>query len=73
MKSSKVADHAERLGYSVADALATGAFPNRNKLYQAIARGDIATWKDGRSRMISADSLREYVRRRTQEAQGEAA
>ena len=57
----------DRLGYSVADALATGAFPNRNKLYKAIARGEIATWKDGRSRMISAASLRAYVERRTSE------
>ena len=65
MKSSKPAVPADRLGYSVADALQTGAFPNRNKLYLAIARGDIATWKDGRSRMISAESLRQYVARMT--------
>jgi hypothetical protein len=55
----------ERLGYNVPDALATGAFPNRNKLYAAIARGEIETWKDGRSRMISAASLREYVARKS--------
>jgi hypothetical protein len=63
----------DRLAYNVPDALATGAFPNRNKLYQAIARGDIVTWKDGRSRMISAASLREYVERRTRQTEAEAA
>jgi len=57
----------ERLGYTVADALATGAVPNRNKLYAAIARGDLKTWKDGRTRMISGASLREYVARRERE------
>lgn len=67
MKSSKSARQVERLGYTVSDALAAGAFPNRNKLYGAIARGDIASWKDGRSRMISADSLREYVARKASE------
>jgi hypothetical protein len=54
----------ERLAYTVRDAIATGAFPNRNKLYNAIARGEVETWKDGRSRMISAASLRQYVARR---------
>ena len=54
----------ERLGYTVNETLSTGAFPNRNKLYGAIARGDVETWKDGRSRMISAASLRRYVERK---------
>lgn len=54
----------ERLGYTVNGALETGAFPNRNKLYDAIARGDVETWKDGRTRMISAASLRRYVERK---------
>ena len=57
----------DRLAYTVNDALETGAFPTRNKLYDAIARGDLKTWKDGRSRMISADSLREYVARKATE------
>lgn len=54
----------ERLAYTVNGALETGAFPNRNKLYDAIARGDVETWKDGRTRMISAASLRRYVERK---------
>lgn len=58
----------ERLAYTVNQTLETGAFPNRNKLYSAIARGDVETWLDGRSRMISAASLRRYVERRTESA-----
>lgn len=58
----------ERLAYTVNEAIATGAFPNRNKLYGAIARGDVESWKDGRSRMISAASLRQYVARKTAHA-----
>ena len=69
MQPKKSVAAPDRLGYSVPDALATGAFPNRNKLYKAIAKGEIATWKDGRSRIISAASLREYVERKTREAE----
>ncbi|MCC6611170.1 MAG: hypothetical protein IT515_16050 [Burkholderiales bacterium] len=58
----------ERLAYTVKGALETGAFPNRNKLYDAINRGDVDSWKDGRSRMISAASLRRYVEDRVAEA-----
>lgn len=58
----------ERLGYTVKEALATGAFPTKQKLYGAIARGDVDTWKDGRTRMISAASLRRYVERASEPA-----
>lgn len=54
----------ERLAYTVNEALETRAFPTRNKLYEAITRGDVETWKDGRRRMISAASLRRYVERK---------
>ena len=46
----------ERLAFTVKQTLLSGAFVSRNKIYEAIARGDIDTWKDGRSRMISAAS-----------------
>jgi hypothetical protein len=36
----------ERLAYTVSQALETGAFPTRNKLYNAISRGDLETWKE---------------------------
>jgi hypothetical protein len=61
MKPQRHQQPVECLAYTVNQALQTGAFPNRNKLYNAIARGDIETWLDGRSRMISAASLRRYV------------
>ena len=67
MDKAKQPTPVERLGYTVEDTLATGAFPNRNKLYKAIARGDVESWKDGRSRMISAASLRRYVERKVAE------
>ena len=62
-----------RLGYTVDQAVLTGAFPNRNKAYTAISRGDVMSWKDGRSRVISAESLQEYVRRKVREAATEGA
>lgn len=65
----KVAVAVPRLAYSVDEAVDTGAFPNRNKAYLAIARGDVASWKDGRSRRIDAESLREYVRRKVRESE----
>lgn len=58
----------ERLAYSVDEAVKTGALPNRTKLYAAIARGEVESWKEGRSRMISAASLRRYVERKLSEA-----
>ena len=51
----------KRLAYDVADTLLTGVFPNKNSLYRAIARGDLRTWKEGRRRMVSAESLHRYV------------
>lgn len=58
-----------RLGYTVEEAVETGAFPTRNKAYEAIARGDVMSWKDGRSRVISAQSLREYTIRRARDGE----
>jgi hypothetical protein len=63
----KIEPAVERLAFTVREALATRAFPTRNKLYAAISRGDVVSWKDGRSRMISAESLRRYVARRAGE------
>lgn len=63
----------ERLAYTVADALTSGAFTSRNKLYAAIARGELRTYRDGKRRMISADALREYVARRERETEAGAA
>jgi excisionase family DNA binding protein len=53
-----------RLAFTIADALLTGAFANRNALYRALARGELESWRDGRRRMISAASLERYVSER---------
>ena len=56
-----------RLAYTVTDALASGAFSSRNKLYAAIASGDLQTFRDGKRRMVSARALQEYIERRERE------
>jgi hypothetical protein len=53
-----------RLAYTVEQALGSGAFSSRNKLYAAIASGDLRSFLDGKRRMISADALREYIAKR---------
>lgn len=58
----------DQIAYTVKGALATGAFPNRTKIYRAIVNGEIDTYMVGRSRMITAVSLRRYVQRKLEEA-----
>jgi hypothetical protein len=53
-----------RLAYTVELALDTGTFSSRNKLYGAIASGELRSFLDGKRRMISADALREYIAKR---------
>ena len=53
-----------RLAYTVAQVLGTGTFPSRNKLYGAIAAGELRSFLDGKRRMISADALLEYIAKR---------
>jgi len=57
----------QRLAYTVEQALDSGAFTSRNKLYSAIARGDLQTYCDGKRRMISERALQEYIARRERE------
>lgn len=76
MKSRKTVEARrpiERLAYTVGDVLAAGALSSRNKIYKAIASGDLRTFKDGKRRMVSADALREYIATREREtAEGRA-
>lgn len=51
----------QKLAYTVDQALDSGAFSSRNKLYAAIARGDLRSFLDGKRRMISAAALQEYI------------
>ena len=61
-----------RLAYTIPDALASGAFSSRNKLYAAITTGELRTYLDGKRRMITADALRECLAKR-ERATAEAA
>lgn len=56
-----------QLAYTIEQALDTGAFSSRNRIYAAIARGDLRTFREGKRRMISAGALQEYILRRERE------
>jgi hypothetical protein len=60
---TRASPEVERLGYTIDEAVATGAVANRTALYHLITTGAVKTWKQGRRRLISAESLRDYVRR----------
>jgi hypothetical protein len=59
-----------RLGYTIDQVVASGAFANRSAANAAIARGDVETWKEGKRRMISAASVRAYIKKRIADAKG---
>jgi excisionase family DNA binding protein len=46
---------------------------SRSRAYQAIATGELQTYKDGRRRMVSAKALEAYVAKKERESQGRAA
>lgn len=49
-----------RLSYTIQEfTAATGL--SRNRIYAAIARGDLKSFKDGKRRMIGAEAGREYI------------
>jgi hypothetical protein len=60
----KTSSPVPRLGFTITDVLLSGAFPNKNSLYRALARGDLESWREGRRRMISAASLERYINER---------
>jgi hypothetical protein len=55
-----------RLSYTVDDFMAATGY-TRNRVYAAIACGDLRTFKDGRRRMISAAAAQEFIARRERE------
>ncbi|UGB39117.1 helix-turn-helix domain-containing protein [Frateuria soli] len=58
-----------KLAYGIeqaADALGI----SRSRAYQAIATGELSTYKDGRRRMVSAKALEAYVAKKERESQG---
>lgn len=61
---------ASKLAYGVSEAAAELGM-TRSRLYQAIALGEVDSYKDGKRRMFSRRALEQYVARK--EAQGRAA
>jgi len=60
----------DKMAYGIEEA-AEAVGITRTRAYQAIADGELRTYKDGRRRMVSARALAEYVAKK--EAQGRAA
>lgn len=60
-------NHDNKLSYTVDQTVdATGL--NRSALYRAIATGQIATFKVGKRRMVSARALRAFIEQKEREA-----
>lgn len=51
---------AARLSYAVEQAVEATGIP-RTRIYGAIAKNELRTFKHGRRRFISADALREWI------------
>lgn len=51
---------AERLSYALEQAVEVTGIP-RTRLYGAIAKGELRTFKHGRRRFVSVDALREFI------------
>lgn len=63
----------ERLSFTVPQFMAATGY-SRNKVYAAIGRGELRSFKDGKRRMVSAEAAREFIARREREtAEGRAA
>ena len=52
-----------KLSYTVEQFMAATGY-SRNRTYDAISRGELRTFKDGRRRMISADAARDFIKAR---------
>jgi len=50
----------ERLSYSIAELRAATGM-SRNRLYNAIAAGDLRTFKTGKRRFVTATAAREFI------------
>ena len=62
----------QKLSYTVPEAVtATGL--TRTRLYDAIASGEVQSFKAGRQRMISAKALEEFIAKLERESAGRAA
>jgi excisionase family DNA binding protein len=57
-----------RIALSPSEVLETGAVSNRTKLYELLAAGELKSWREGKRRLIEAESLYAYVSRKLSEA-----
>jgi hypothetical protein len=55
----------ERLSYTIEQFMTATGY-SRRKVYEAIARGDLRSFKDGKRRMISAQAARDFIAAREQ-------
>lgn len=59
--------YSERLSYSLDEAVTVTGL-NRNALYHLMNKGELATFKIGKRRMVSARVLREFIERKERDA-----
>ena len=52
--------HAERLSYALEQAVEVTGIP-RTRIYGAIAKGELRTFKHGRRRFVSVEALQEFI------------
>lgn len=62
----------QKLSYSMEEAAAQSGL-TRSRLYQAIGRGDLKSFKAGRQRLVSHKALQDYVAKLERESAGRAA
>ncbi len=62
------------LAFTVPELIQSGAFSSRNKVYDAITRGELRTYLAGKRRMATAEAVHEYhATRERATAEGRAA
>ncbi len=66
------ANNGGRLSFTVEEAVNATGF-TRSRLYEAIGSGDLASFKAGKRRMVSARALENYVDKLEQASNGRAA
>lgn len=57
----------EKLGYTPEEAAEVSSL-GRTKMFELIRTGEIASFKEGRRRIVPADAIREYFEKKTRAA-----
>ena len=66
------ANTAGRLSFTVEEAVSATGF-TRSRLYEAIGSGELASFKAGKRRMVSARALEDYIAKLEKASMGRAA